>query len=387
MDISLKKIISDISLSLSNIFKDNISSGNAVGIDIGSSSIKVVQLKKKKGKAVLETYGVIALGPYGNSDVGMVTVLDTKDLARALLDVMKESGVTTKSSVISIPSLSSLIFTISLPGKIEESQLSKIIPIEARKYIPVPIGEVTLDWSLIPKEAAFVEEKVDKTSSLSSNVLSEEESQIEVLVVAIHNDILSKYQELLKNTDLKCDSFEMEIFSNIRSSFNNDVDPVMLIDFGASKTKVSIIESGIVRVFHVVNRGAQDISRNISQSLGISFPEAEKLKRSVGLDASIDARIENISRLSINYIFTDINSIVFGYEKKYNKTITKVFLAGGGSLLKGLLPAAKQNFKSSEVVYSNPFAKTEAPAFLNPILESSGPEFACAVGLALRQLS
>lgn len=378
MDNSLKKIISEGLIGLSNAFKSNKLGNDALGIDIGSSSIKVVQLKKKNGKAVLETYGVLSLGPYGNTEVGTVTNLKTEDLSRALLDVMKESNVTTKSAVIAIPSLSSLIFTLSLPGKIDESQLSKIIPIEARKYIPVPITEVSLDWFVIPQEAESFES--DGNNENATQI------KIEVLVVAIHNDTLSQYQEILKKTELISDSFEMEIFSNIRSSFNHEIAPVMLIDFGASKTKVSIVEAGIVRVFHVVNRGSQDISRNISQSLSIPFEEAEKLKRTVGLDASLDARVEKIARLSVNYILTDINSIVFAYEKKYNKNISKVLLVGGGSLLKGLLDVAKANFQA-EVVYSNPFSKTEAPAFLEPILAISGPEFAVAVGLALRQLS
>ena len=378
MDNSLKKIISDGLASLSNAFSSNKANNDALGIDIGSSSIKVVQLKKKNGKAVLETYGVLSLGPYGNSDVGTVTNLSTDNISKALIDVMKESNVTTKSAVISIPSLSSLIFTISLPSKIDDSQLAKIIPIEARKYIPVPITEVSLDWFIIPQEAEFSEKEEFSMAPVKTST--------EVLVVAIHNDTLSQYQEILKKTELISDSFEMEIFSNIRSSFSHELAPTMLIDFGASKTKVSIIEAGVVRVFHVVNRGSQDISRNISQSLSVTFEEAEKLKRVVGLDAHIDPRVEKIARLSVNYIFTDINSIVFAYEKKYNKNISKVFLAGGGSLLKGLLEIAKSNFQA-EVVYSDPFSKTEAPAFLEPILKGSGPEFAVAVGLALRQLS
>jgi type IV pilus assembly protein PilM len=382
MDNSFKKIISEGLASLSNALKADKLNNDALGVDIGSSSIKVVQLKKKNGKAVLETYGVLSLGPYGNADVGAITSLKTEDISRALIDVMKESNVTTKSAVISIPSLSSLIFTLTLPGKIDENQLPKIIPIEARKYIPVPITEVSLDWFVIPQEAEFSE--VDSNST--SNAQNVNQPKIEVLVVAIHNDTLAQYQEILKKTDLKSDSFEMEIFSNIRSSFNHEQAPVMLIDFGASKTKVSIVEAGVVRVFHVVNRGSQDISRNISQSLSVTFEEAEKLKRSVGLDATVDSRVEKITRLSINYIFTDINSIVFTYEKKYNKNVSKIFLAGGGSLMRGLLEAAKENFKI-EVVYSNPFSKTETPAFLGPVLEVSGPEFSVAVGLALRQLS
>lgn len=377
-DDSFKKIISNGLAGLLNIFGSDKSSNESLGIDIGSSAIKVVQLKKENGKAVLETYGVLSLGPYGDGEIGTVTNLKTESLSQALIDVMKESNVTTKYASVSIPSLSSLIFTISLPSKVDESQLGKIIPIEARKYIPVPISEVTLDWFIIPEEVESFEN--DKTKANAPK------DKIEVLVVAIHNEILSKYQDILKKTDLHSDSFEMEIFSNIRSSFNHDLAPVLLIDFGASKTKISIVEAGIVRVFHVVNRGSQDISRNISQSLNIPFDEAEKLKRSVGLDPKVDPRVEKIIRLSIDYIFSDINGVVLSYEKKYNKNVSKVILVGGGSLLKGLLEHTKENFKI-EVVYSNPFSKTEAPAFLGPILEVSGPEFSVALGLALRQLS
>lgn len=378
MDNSIKKIITEGFSSISNIFSFDKSSKEALGIDIGSSAIKVVQLKKKNGKAVLETYGVLSLGPYGGTEVGTVTNLKTEDLARALIDVMKESNVTTKSAVIAIPSLSSLIFTLSLPDKVSEDQLSKIIPIEARKYIPVSISEVTLDWFIIPQEAESFE-------SENSTLKNTTPSKLEVLVVAIHNDTLTKYQEILKKTELVSDSFEMEIFSNIRSSFGHESAPILLIDFGASRTKLSIVESGVVRVFHVVSRGSQDITRNISQSLGITFTEAEKLKRSVGLDSTLDSKVSSVVRLSTDYIFSDINSVVLAYEKKYNKNISKVVLVGGGSLLRGLMDQAKENFHT-EVVYSNPFSRTEAPAFLEPILQVSGPEFSVAVGLALRQL-
>lgn len=375
MNDSFKKIISEGLSGLARAFKGDKTKETALGIDVGSSSIKVVQLKKSGGKSILETYGILSLGPYANTEVGTVTNLKTEDLAKALIDLMKEANVTTKTAVISIPSLSSLIFTISLPSKIAESEISKIIPIEARKYIPVPISEVTLDWFVIPDEAqSYGEERVKG------------EAKIEVLVVAIHNETLSQYKDLVAKTGLVCNSFEMEIFSNLRSSFTHEVSPVMLIDFGASKTKVSIVESGVVRVFHVVNRGSQDITRNIAQSLSVPFEQAEKLKRTVGLDASMDPRIEKIIRLSIDYIFTDINSIVFAYEKKYNKNVSKVSLSGGGSLMKGLLEKAKENFKA-EVYHSNPFGKTETPAFLAPVLEASGPEFSIAVGLALHQLS
>ena len=386
MDISLKKIISGGLESISNIFSSKKETESVIGIDIGTSAIKVVQLRKKGGKAVLETYGSLALGPYGNVEVGQITNLSSEDMARALVDVLKESNTTTKTGALAIPSLASLIFTISLPAQITEAELPTVVPTEARKYIPVPISEVTLDWSLIPKEIESEEAVVAPSMVPQTAPVAKKELKTEVLVVAIHNDTLSRYREVLAKTELKSDSFEMEIFSTIRSTFARDVAPVLLMDFGASKTKLSIVEAGIVRVFHVVNRGSFDMTKNIATSLNVPFAEAEQLKRTVGLDARSNAQVADIVRLSTDYIFSDTNSVVLAYEKKYNKNISKVILTGGGSMLKGLLERATVNFHS-EVVYGDPFSKTEAPAFLEPVLKTSGPEFACAVGLALRELS
>jgi type IV pilus assembly protein PilM len=379
MDSSIKKIIDSGLASLSSLFQSSKASKSVIGIDIGSSAIKIVQLKKKGGKAVLETYGAISMGPYGNVPIGSVTNLNTEDISKALIDVVKEANTNTKSGVVAIPSSASLIFTMSLPkNKTTDDQISTIIPIEARKYIPVPINEVSLDWFVIPQEAEIVEN--NNTSNLKA------EEKIEVLVVAVHNDVLVKSQEIVTKSSLVSESFELEVFSNIRSSLSHDLSTVLLMDFGASKTKLSIIDSGIVRIFHVVNRGSADITKNISQALGVSFEEAEKMKRGVGIDLSSNQKVAEIVKISIDYIFSDTNSVVLAYEKKYNKSVSKVILTGGGSLLRGLYEYANSSFHT-EVVYSNPFSKVEAPAFLSPVLETSGPEFSVAIGLALRQLS
>lgn len=380
---NLKKIFSDKLSGLAKIFSSvKQESESVLGIDIGSSSIKIVQLKKSAGKAILETYGILALGPYAKKEIGSVTNLDTETISRALVDVMKESNATTKSCVTAIPSSASLIFTISFPAKVTESQLPNIIPIEARKYIPVPIGEVTLDWFVIPQEIeSFVNDSLENPGFDDVSP----ELKHEVLVVAIHNDVLFKYRDILERTELPSGSFEMEIFSSIRSSLGHEISPVLIMDLGASKTKIYIVEAGIVLVFHIINRGSQDITRNISQALGITFDEAEKMKRNIGLDTSLNKDVGEIALASVDFIIRDTNSVVFAYEKRYNKNVSKVILIGGGSLLKGLIEYVREN-SSTEVVYGNPFKKTEAPAFLESVLEASGPEFSVAVGLALRQL-
>jgi type IV pilus assembly protein PilM len=389
MDNSLKKILSDGLASISNIFNHDGPSVSVLGVDVGSSSIKIVQLKTKSGKAILETYGSISLGPYGNVPEGQATNLPTDNIATAITDLLKESNATTNFSVVSIPSSSSLIFTIALPNTVTENDLKTIVPTEARKYIPVPISEISLDWFMIPREAAIFENNSGKAGTDGTTANTEKTNnanKTEVLVVAIHNETLSRYQEILQKSTLKSESFEMEVFANIRSSFDHDVAPVLLMDFGASKTKLSIVDAGIVRVFHVVNRGSQDITHNISSSMNIPFADAENLKRATGLDATKNADVASIVKLSTDYIFSDTNSVVLAYEKKYNTSVSKVILSGGGSMLIGLLESASAMFHA-EVVRANPFSKVETPAFLDPILQDIGPELSVAIGLALRSLS
>src|SRR3989338_7892830 len=143
-----------MAFSLGNIFK-NLTGGakevSVLGIDIGASSAKLVQLRASRGIAVLETYGEIALGPYGGQPIGKAVKLSPEKTAEALKDLMKESNVTAKSAGVSIPFSSSLVSVIDLPPADAEA-LKRIVPIEARKYIPVAISEVSLDWFVIPKE-------------------------------------------------------------------------------------------------------------------------------------------------------------------------------------------------------------------------------------------
>jgi type IV pilus assembly protein PilM len=344
---------------------------SVVGIDIGSSSIKVVQIKKKGGKAVLETYGALALGPYiENGAVGQVTNLTADKLAPALADVIRESGVTTKNAILSIPSAASLIFTLELPATVVEKEFATIVPTEARKYIPVPINEVALDWLVIPKSPEQESDTVQKT---------------EVLVTAIHNDTIAKYNDIFKNAALEPSPFEIEIFSTIRSVLTHELGSVLLIDLGASKTKLTIVDRGIVRVFHAINRGASDITNSLSVALGIPFAKAEQMKQEMGMAAGATDQVSTIIRESFDYIVSETNGVVLAYEKKYNKAIGKIVLTGGGALVPGFVEFATNQFHS-EVVLANPFAKTEVPTFLEDVLAKIGPEFSVAIGLALRKL-
>lgn len=207
---------------------------------------------------------------------------------------------------------------------------------------------------------------------------------MDVLVVAIHNDTIDRYQKIVAGAALETGFFEIEVFSTMRSSVEESLKPVMVMDMGAATTKLYIIERGLIRASHTINRGAQDITAAIAQSLGLSMERAEVMKRDIGASGT-DASLKGIITLVLDFIFAEANRTLLGYEKKYNKTVSKVVLVGGGAALKGLADMAKAAFKT-EAELGNPFGKLSTPAFIEDVLAETGPEFAVAIGLALRKL-
>ena len=378
---------------MNNVFKNLLSKisklrdggeASAVGIDIGSSAIKVVEIKRKGGRAILETYGAIALGPYDALDVGRVTNLPVGKIVEALKEVLKQSGVTIASAGFSIPVQSSLIFPIELPSQVAEKEMPDIVSTEARKYIPVPITEVSLDYFILPKKEISFEEMNIVVND--SNLPHKPVEKVGVLVVATQNDATSKYRSIVSECGLSASFFEIEVFSSIRANFEHELSPVLLMDFGASRTKLSIVEFGMIKSYHTIERGGADITDSISKSLSIPFSEAEKMKREFGLFGNpVEKSLSDIVKIHVDYILSETNSVLLSYEKKYGRTISKIIFSGGGSLLKGLKESAASNFRV-EIENGMPFSKVNAPEFLSKVLQTMGSEFAVALGLALRKL-
>ncbi len=376
----MDSILGGLKSFLSSIFgakKDDI----AVGIDVGTSSIKVVQLKKENGRAVLDTYGALALGQYdgNNGAVGQVTNLEPEILAKALTDVLAETHITSKNVVLGLPSVSCIIFILQLPAEIEERDLGTVVPNEAKKFIPVPITDVSLDWYIIPRR---------EDSGVESRVLAESggEAKMSVLVVATLNETLVKYTTLMQKAGLPMDALEIEVFSHIRSVLTRELFPVMIIDIGASKTKLSIVEHGVVETFRLVNKGSQDMTLAIAHSLELSFDKAEAIKKEYGLVVSPEhPHVPDLLKVHLADIFQETNATILAYEKRYNKNVGKIIFTGGGAMTKGLLEYAKQSF-AAELIIADPFSKVDSPVFLGGVLKTTGPEFSVAVGLALKQL-
>jgi type IV pilus assembly protein PilM len=357
---------------------------SVVGIDIGSSAIKLVQLKNNNGMASLETYGEIALGPYAEKEVGQATNLPSEKLAEALKTLLQEANVTSKTCGAAVPFASSLVKLIEVPP-LDIKKLETVVPIEARKYVPVPISEVQLDYFVVPE----TEQKLFLGSKDADVMERQELANRMVLIVAMHNETLRKYTETIKLAGLQPSFYEIEVFSNIRSTVAHSLAPVAIIDLGASTSKLYLVELGIVLASHVISIGSQDITNSLAKSTHMSITKAEEIKRQAGILTGVSnndaARVSHAATLTMEQIFAEARRVLIGFQRKYNKVITKVVLTGGGAALKGLPEFARQQLEL-EIELADSFAHVQTPAFLEETLHQAGPDFAVSLGVALRLL-
>lgn len=341
---------------------------SVLGVDIGTSSIKVVQLRRERGRVILETYGAIALGPYAGLEVGRATALSGDKIAEALKDVIREAQVTTTDAAVAIPYSLSLISILKLPNAVEP-KLAEVVPLEARKYIPVPINEVQLDWFVIRGGAKD----------------PQPDGKVEVLLVAIHNETLSKFKSIISEALLTPAFFEIEVFSSVRAALDHGLAPVAVVDMGAATTKFYVVERGLIRESHIINRGAQDLTLAASRALNISVAQAEERKRKFGLMVEGGPALQQTLQLTISPLLSELSRTIASYETRMNQSLSTAVLTGGGATLKGFREFAQDKLQN-EIRPGDPFGKTQAPAFLEGILKEAGPEFCVAVGLALRRL-
>ncbi len=314
---------------------------SVLGVDIGTSSIKIVQLKKEKEHAILETYGALAVGPYAGFKVGQAAQLHEAKAIEMIKDVIKESGAKAKDSAVSIGLRNTFVTTIELPAA-AKANIADVVSIEARRYIPLPISEVTLDWWIVPSSLESSQETPMAVPSASAPV---KRDMIEVLLVAIHKDAIENYKSLMSKAGLNIQLFEIEIFSAIRSAIGREVSPVLLLDLGASMTKMAIVDYGVVRQVQSFDRGSQALTLALANSLGVDFQRAEEMKQEIGFSSRPEHKeIVSVIEPIMQYIFSEADRFVADYRRRHNRSIGKVILTGGGALVKGMADIAVKNF-------------------------------------------
>lgn len=356
--------------SLRNAFSTLSGPADAIlGLDFGSSSLKVVELHKSAGRVLLHTYGEIALGPYDEKQIGEIAHLDVEKAAQSITDVIREASVTCTHAVIGVPSSQSLLFVIELPAAVGDN-LATVVPSEARKYIPVPLTEVILDWLVIPEMMS--DEEGEKPV---------EQRKIRLLVAATRTEALQTLKLVTEKAGLTPVGYEIESFAQVRAGLYREISSVLLVDFGASRVRMSVVRHGVVYMTGMLSFGAESWTQSIARSMGKDFAVAEQTKRMHGLTG--DAAVKNILAASVSQFATEIRLIIAKYEQQYQENVERIVLLGGGAQLPGLVDVIATETQLA-VHLTKSFERVAKPRFLEPVLQKIDPVFATSVGLGMR---
>lgn len=338
------------------------SSESYLGIDIGSSSIKIVELKNQGGKVKLLTYGF-------SENLDDLDQTDPGEIASIINKICREAGTTSRKAISALPTFSVFSSIINLSG-VSKKDLPSAINWEAKKVIPLPPEEMILDW----KKIANIGEQDSKGNT-------------KILLTGAPRTLVKRYIEIFKNAQINLLSLETETFALIRSLIGNDKSTIMIVEIGAKTSSFNIINQNIPILNRSIDIGGWTITKAISNNLNIGLERAEQFKYDLGISSldSADNAIPKTIAESISPIVNEIKYALNLFQNKSNKKVDKIILSGGSALLINFTSYLSK-ILNINVLAGNPWSKISCPVDLQPLLDEIAPRLAIAIGLALREM-
>jgi type IV pilus assembly protein PilM len=254
-----------------------------LGVDIGTSSIKLCELSAFNGRPRLVTYGFTekSVSSLGSSNI----IDDTDEAAQAIRSICLKSNTQSKKAITALPNFSVFTSILNLPA-MPKKELASAISWEAKKIIPTPLDEIILDWKIIEEldvaagnsNAAPALNNPQENKALK-RIFSKSKKNLRILLTGANKSLVRKYIEVFNKAGLSLLSLETENFALIRSLVGNDKSNIMVIDLGANTSSISIVEKGIPVLSRSLELGGAMITKAISTSLNINLDRAEQFKQ------------------------------------------------------------------------------------------------------------
>ncbi|QQS60885.1 MAG: type IV pilus assembly protein PilM [Candidatus Moraniibacteriota bacterium] len=356
----------------SKFFRKNV----FLGIDVGTSSIKAVEVLFEGQKVQLLNYGSILIRD-PSLDTGDSPTVDVA--IRALLREMK---IKANRLYISLPGSNGLVALLEFP-EMSEKDLEKAVQFEASKYVPTDMEDVALSWEVVrksesQKERIIPESSLEKEKKEKS---SKKDTQEVLLVAALKNDVamMSSY---FKRAQYQIHAIELESFSLVRSLAGGMEGDVLVIDIGYNSCNLVLARDGVVRISRTIDAGGKGITETIADGMNISKSRADGIKKEN--EDLFKKKGMPMTFSSLEIILNEAQRIITSYEKKHaHRKINKIILSGGTSLMRGIEDFFKEK-TGRQVFVGNPWKNIEYNPQLEPYMEEMGGSFSVAVGLALR---
>jgi type IV pilus assembly protein PilM len=337
-----------------------------VGLDIGSSSIKAIELKRSKGEIMVTHLGV---EPLASDIVVDSMIVDSGSVSSAISKIFTQHNIKSKSVATSVSGHSVIVKPIKVQP-MTESELAEGITTEASQHIPFDISDVNLDFEILnPGDTG---------------------PQMDVLLVAVKKDKILNYTNVLSLAGKTPSVVDIDAFA-LQNCYEYNYNPspdstVALLNLGASVMNINIVKGTTPLFTRDVSVGGNQYTDSLQKELDLSFDDAESLKlgRRIGT-VSEDAKQPILQQVTEIIVLEIQKTFDFFRATASGEHIERVYLAGGSSKVPGLVEALRQEF-SLPVEILNPFKQIVPPtdSLENEILEQNPGQLAVAVGLALR---
>ncbi len=367
-------------MSLFNLFNNEYS--DYLGVDIGTFSIKVVQLSRKGKYPKLVTYGYSNAIKKNKDELGKKK--DILEKIEVFKKIAYKAGVTTTKVISALPSFSVFSSIINLTD-VSEKDLDSAIRWEAKKVIPVDVSQMILDWKILKKS------KVDKTTNENNTGIikkSKKQNNLRILLTAAPKKLVQNYVDIFNNSGFSLISLETETFSLIRSLIGQDKSQIMIVEIGAVNTDITIVKDSLPILSRSIDVGGFTITKEISRIFNVSLERAEQFKYDFSLSlfgSSEQQTIPKIIKQTIEPILNEIKYTFKIYQTQDDRNVEKIILSGGSALIGNFVDYLSSALNKN-VYIGNPWSSIIYPKELEPVLNEIGPKFSVAIGLALREM-
>jgi len=336
------------------------------GLDIGSHSLKIAQVKKGKDQAQL-----VALGSTLSPPRGLLSEAesDLNALAEAIKKLHQETEVKTKNVATALPEDQVFTRVITLP-KLSPQELNSAIKWEAEQYVPLPLEEVSFDYQVVGQT------KEDKTE------------KIDVLLVAAPKRLIEKTIKVLKVAGLVPVALETEILALARSLVAPDSKTSLIVDLGARATDMAIVDLGQVVFTRSIPTAGEALTRAIASNLDLEPSQAEEYKKTYGVDPQkLEGKVRGAIAPLLEVVVKEMEKAIQFYQSAKKKQVERVILAGGTAELPEVVSLLAEKL-SLEIQVGDPFTRlAENKEVLAKMTIRSAPLYATAIGLALKEIS
>lgn len=342
-------------------------SGSFVVVDIGSSAVKLLEVR---GGA--EAFEVIRAGiaPVPEGALANNTIQDSVAISDVLRRLVENLKVSARQVITAVPGPAVIIKKAHLELRPDED-LETLLMIEAQNFIPESLENVSLDYQ----------------------VLRHEDAEAEILLVAVRKDILDGFTGAIRQAGLEPSIVDVDYFAlenmfllNYEPPASDQNQTVALVNVGARYSSINILQNGSSTTTGDVQAGGGAITDDLVSSLGISYPEAERLQAGDDLGAAVAERALPILERGAQELGDGImQALNFLCRTGSDAPLAAVYLAGGGARTPGLLEGLSQQLEIP-VEMVDPFARVQIGRNLDPdVLQEMAPALAVAVGLGARR--